>query len=61
MKFVPRSVMVGFVNALAIMILMAQFQHFVDKTWVMYALVGVTLAIVYLFPLIYYTANPGRR
>ncbi len=41
MKFVPRSVMVGFVNALAIMILMAQFQHFVGETWVMYALVGL--------------------
>ncbi|GGJ95255.1 sodium-independent anion transporter [Lentibacillus kapialis] len=50
MKFVPRSVMVGFVNALAIMILMAQFQHFVGESWVMYALVGITLAIIYLFP-----------
>ncbi|WP_174612791.1 SulP family inorganic anion transporter [Virgibacillus ihumii] len=50
MKFVPRSVMVGFVNALAIMIFMAQLQHFVGETWVMYALVGLTLAIIYLFP-----------
>ncbi|MBP1969931.1 SulP family sulfate permease [Virgibacillus natechei] len=50
MKFVPRSVMVGFVNALAIMILTAQFQHFVGETWVMYALVALTLAIVYLLP-----------
>lgn len=50
MKFVPRSVMVGFVNALAIMIFTAQLQHFVGETWVMYVLVGVTLAIIYLFP-----------
>ncbi|WP_117161475.1 SulP family inorganic anion transporter [Paraliobacillus sp. X-1268] len=49
-KFVPRSVMVGFVNALAIMIFTAQFQHFEGETWVMYTLVAVTLAIIYLFP-----------
>ncbi|PAV27995.1 sodium-independent anion transporter [Virgibacillus profundi] len=50
MKFVPRSVMVGFVNALAIMIFMAQLAHFVGETWLMYALVALTLAIIYLFP-----------
>ncbi|RLL43710.1 SulP family inorganic anion transporter [Oceanobacillus piezotolerans] len=49
-KFVPRSVMVGFVNALAITIFMAQLTHFVGETWVMYALVALTLAIIYLFP-----------
>ncbi|MFC0273480.1 SulP family inorganic anion transporter [Metabacillus herbersteinensis] len=50
MKFIPRSVMVGFVNALAILIFTSQFQHFVGETWIMYALVGLTLAIIYLFP-----------
>ncbi|OIJ22446.1 sodium-independent anion transporter [Anaerobacillus alkalidiazotrophicus] len=50
MKFVPRSVMVGFVNSLAILIFMAQLQHFVNVTWVMYALVGLTLAIIYILP-----------
>src|SRR5690554_5378684 len=35
MKFVPRSVMIGFVNALAIMIFLAQLDHFVGETWVM--------------------------
>ncbi|SDC08606.1 SulP family inorganic anion transporter [Shouchella lonarensis] len=50
MKFVPRSVMVGFVNALAILIFMAQLQHFVDEPWIMYGLVALTLAIIYLFP-----------
>ncbi|WP_156288678.1 SulP family inorganic anion transporter [Oceanobacillus salinisoli] len=49
-KFVPRSVMVGFVNALAITIFLSQLTHFVGETWVMYALVGLTLAIIYLFP-----------
>ncbi|MRH44531.1 STAS domain-containing protein [Aquibacillus halophilus] len=50
MKFVPRSVMVGFVNALAILIFTSQLQHFVGEGWVMYALVGLTLAIIYLLP-----------
>jgi sulfate permease, SulP family len=50
MKFIPRSVMVGFVNALAILIFMAQLEQFVDATWVMYALVAGALAIIYLFP-----------
>lgn len=50
MKFVPRSVMIGFVNALAIMIFMSQLDHFVGETWVMYALVALTLAIIYILP-----------
>ncbi|MED1202370.1 SulP family inorganic anion transporter [Heyndrickxia acidicola] len=50
MKFIPRSVMVGFVNALAILIFMAQLPHFKGATWVMYAMVTGGLAIIYLFP-----------
>jgi sulfate permease, SulP family len=50
MKFIPRSVMIGFVNALAILIFMAQLEQFVGATWVMYALVAGALAIIYLFP-----------
>ncbi|MUK90751.1 STAS domain-containing protein [Ornithinibacillus sp. L9] len=50
MKFVPRSVMVGFVNALAIMIFTSQLQHFVGEGWIMYAMVGLTLAIIYILP-----------
>lgn len=50
MKFVPRSVMIGFVNALAILIFTSQLQHFVNETWVMYALVALTLAIIYILP-----------
>ncbi|MFC4024901.1 SulP family inorganic anion transporter [Oceanobacillus longus] len=52
MKFIPRSVMVGFVNALAIMIFLPQLDHFIDETRVMYLLVAVTLFIIYLFPYI---------
>ncbi|MBH0165421.1 SulP family inorganic anion transporter [Fictibacillus sp. 7GRE50] len=50
MKFIPRSVMVGFVNALAILIFSAQLPHFVGESWVMYAMVAGALAIIYLFP-----------
>ncbi len=50
MKFVPRTVMTGFVNSLAILIFIAQLEHFVGETWVMYALVALTLAIIYLLP-----------
>ncbi|MFB5661783.1 SulP family inorganic anion transporter [Alteribacillus sp. HJP-4] len=50
MKFIPRSVMVGFVNALAILIFTAQFDHFKGEGWVMYTFVALTLAIIYLFP-----------
>ncbi|MFD0826476.1 SulP family inorganic anion transporter [Neobacillus sp. M.A.Huq-85] len=50
MKFIPRSVMVGFVNALAILIFMAQLTHFKGQSWVMYVMVAGGLAIIYLFP-----------
>ncbi|QGH35441.1 STAS domain-containing protein [Gracilibacillus salitolerans] len=50
MKFVPRSVMVGFVNALAILIFTSQLEHFEGESWVMYSLVALTLAIIYIFP-----------
>ncbi|MBU9720812.1 MULTISPECIES: SulP family inorganic anion transporter [Bacillaceae] len=50
MKFIPRSVMIGFVNALAILIFTAQLQHFVGETWIMYSLVALTLAIIYILP-----------
>ncbi|PAF34937.1 sulfate permease [Terribacillus saccharophilus] len=52
MKFIPRSVMIGFVNALAILIFMAQVPHFIGINISTYIVVGLTLAIIYLFPLI---------
>jgi SulP family sulfate permease len=42
--------MIGFVNALAILIFMAQFPQFAGATWVMYAMVAASLAIIYIFP-----------
>ncbi|MEN2768948.1 SulP family inorganic anion transporter [Ornithinibacillus xuwenensis] len=50
MKFVPRSVMIGFVNALAIMIFMAQLEHFEGANWEMYAMLAGALAIIYILP-----------
>lgn len=50
MKFVPRSVMTGFVNSLAILIFMAQLPSFAGAHWPMYALVAAGLAIIYLLP-----------
>lgn len=50
MKFIPRSVMVGFVNALAILIFTSQLQHFEGEGWLVYALAGLALAIIYLLP-----------
>lgn len=50
MKFIPRSVMIGFVNALAILIFMAQLEQFVGANWQMYAMVAGALAIIYLLP-----------
>lgn len=50
MKFVPRSVMVGFVNALAILIFSAQLPHFSGESWSMYAMTAGALAIIYILP-----------
>ncbi|MVP01089.1 SulP family inorganic anion transporter [Paenibacillus lutrae] len=49
-RFVPQSVMTGFVNALAILIFAAQLPHFIGQNWVMYALVALTLLIIYVLP-----------
>ena len=50
MKFIPRSVMVGFVNALAILIFMAQVPHFIGVSNMTYVVVGITLLIIYVLP-----------
>ncbi|WP_433618833.1 SulP family inorganic anion transporter [Paenibacillus cellulositrophicus] len=50
--FIPQSVIVGFVNALAIVIFMAQLPNFEGATWIMYLMVAATLLIIYLFPLL---------
>ena len=50
MRFVSRSVMTGFVNALAILIFMAQLPELIGVTWETYVLIAAGLAIIYLFP-----------
>ncbi|MGM7636956.1 SulP family inorganic anion transporter [Bacillus sp. Hm123] len=50
MKFIPRAVMIGFVNALAILIFMAQVPHFIGISNMTYVFVAITLVIVYTLP-----------
>jgi sulfate permease, SulP family len=50
MSFVARAVVIGFVNALAILIFMAQLPELTNVTWHVYALTAVGLGIIYLFP-----------
>ena len=50
MRFVSRSVITGFVNALAILIFLAQLPELTGVTWLTYAMVAGGLAIIYLFP-----------
>ena len=50
MRFIPRMVMVGFVNALAILIFMAQLPHLLGVPWLVYPLVAAGIAIMVLLP-----------
>ena len=50
MRFVSRSVMTGFVNALAILIFLAQLPELIGVTWITYVMVAGGLAIIYLLP-----------
>ncbi|TVU89996.1 SulP family inorganic anion transporter [Vreelandella titanicae] len=50
MRFVSRSVVTGFVNALAILIFMAQLPELTDVTWHVYVMTLAGLGIIYLFP-----------
>ncbi|AKS35723.1 SulP family inorganic anion transporter [Mycolicibacterium goodii] len=50
MRFVPRSVMVGFVNALAILIFLAQIPHLLGVPWLVYPMVAVALVIIVALP-----------
>ncbi|MBP0947699.1 SulP family inorganic anion transporter [Pseudomonas alliivorans] len=50
MRFVSRSVVTGFVNALAILIFLAQLPELTNVTWVVYAMTVGGLAIIYLLP-----------
>ncbi|MGC7931441.1 SulP family inorganic anion transporter [Lysinibacillus sp. VIII_CA] len=50
MKFIPNAVMIGFVNALAILIFMAQIEHFIGISTMTYVFVAVTLILLYTLP-----------
>jgi len=50
MRFVSRSMVTGFVNALAILIFMAQLPELTNVTWHVYAMTAGGLGIIYLFP-----------
>ncbi|MEU7551029.1 SulP family inorganic anion transporter [Streptomyces sp. NPDC044571] len=50
LRFVPRSVMVGFVNALAILVFLAQVPELRDVPWAVYPLVAAGLALMVFFP-----------
>ena len=50
MRFVSRSVVTGFVNALAILIFLAQLPELTNVSWIVYPMVVAGLAIIYLFP-----------
>lgn len=50
MRFIPRSVMVGFVNALAILIFSAQLPNLIGVPWLVYPLVAVGIIIMVVMP-----------
>lgn len=49
-RYIPRSVMIGFVNALGVLIFVAQVQHVVDVPWQVYPLFVATILIVVFLP-----------
>ncbi|WP_223835860.1 SulP family inorganic anion transporter [Streptomyces venezuelae] len=50
MRFIPRSVMVGFVNSLAILVFMAQVPELLGVPWAVYPLLATGLALMVFFP-----------
>ncbi len=50
MRFVPRSVMIGFVNALAILIAGSQLPYLLGVPWLVYPMVAVGILIMVLLP-----------
>ncbi|WP_426806018.1 SulP family inorganic anion transporter, partial [Stenotrophomonas sp. SrG] len=50
MRFVSRSVITGFVNALAILIFQAQMPELIGRSWQVWAVCAAGLSIIYLLP-----------
>ncbi|WP_187951180.1 SulP family inorganic anion transporter [Helicobacter pylori] len=52
LRFIPQSVMYGFVNALGILLLMEQFKFLENQNLGVFVLLAIGILIIYLFPLI---------
>jgi sulfate permease, SulP family len=56
MRYVPRAVMVGYINALAVLIFLAQLPQLdpskVNQYWLVYLITALSLGIIYLLPLL---------
>lgn len=50
MRFIPRSVMTGFVNALGVLIFTAQVPHVLHVPWLAYVVFAATLAVIVVVP-----------
>jgi SulP family sulfate permease len=50
MKYVPRAVMLGYINALAVLIFIAQLPQLIGKPPLVYILTAISLAIIYILP-----------
>ncbi|MGE2737254.1 SulP family inorganic anion transporter [Mycolicibacterium vaccae] len=50
MRFIPRSVMIGFVNALAILVFVSQVPHLLGVPWLVYPLTGVGIVLMVALP-----------
>nr|WP_156618533.1 SulP family inorganic anion transporter [Mycobacterium sp. 852013-51886_SCH5428379] len=50
MRFIPRSVMIGFVNALAILVFVSQVPHLLGVPWLVYPLTAVGILLMVLLP-----------
>ncbi|MGE2718422.1 SulP family inorganic anion transporter [Mycolicibacterium celeriflavum] len=50
MRFIPRSVMIGFVNALAILVFVSQLRHLIDVPWLVYPLTALGIALMVVLP-----------
>lgn len=50
MRFIPRSVMIGFVNALAILVFVSQLPHLFGVPWLVYPLTAAGIVIMVVLP-----------
>ncbi|MEL6939329.1 MAG: SulP family inorganic anion transporter [Cyanobacteria bacterium J06598_1] len=50
MKFVPRAVMIGYINALAVLIFLAQLPQLTNVPYMVYVITALSLGIIYILP-----------